>query len=335
MLILHIGTHKTGTSALQAFLASQSQRLCGLSIRYVQAGREGRKAHHPLGWGIRGRRGYKPDVWEPLRRELKSDTTPVKLISSEGLWFTDPAAVREQLGDTPVDRVVLYLRRQDKYLQSLYKQTVAGGREMAFDEWREEFHFRGNYLSVVSKWASVFGKDAIVIRPYERSGRTIDVVEDFLGVLGIDIKQVFPKRRMGRNNPSPRRELLELFRAFNHLKTGVDKDKFFHAVILRNDAYARSADLLDYEACRELLDSFADSNRALVRAFYSDSEPLFPELKPFDPPEIWRPGSEPYTKMLVDMLHTVWCAAQAPNDIGSWKRALPNRSKTRDPDDRE
>ncbi len=310
MLVIHIGTHKTGTSALQAFFGNRADELDTRGVHYLRSGRAAGKAHHELSWGIRERHGADVSAWDAVRAELKANAQATQIISSEAFWFTDPAGVKAQLGEVKDLRIVMYLRRQDKYLQSLYKQTVAGGRRISFQQWREKFHFRGDYLSVVRQWADAFGKDALVIRPYERGGKTIDVVADFLSFLGVDAAGEFQRKKAGRNNPSPRRELMELIRAFNQLDVDVDRDKFFYEVVSRNEAYIRSADLLTFEECASLVEEFADGNRTLVSEFYTGSEPLFPEMTRGEPPVIWPPDSEEYFAMLVDVLDAVWKAAR-------------------------
>ena len=310
MLVIHIGTHKTGTSALQAFFGNRADELDTRGVHYLRSGRAAGKAHHELSWAIRERHGAEISAWDAVRTELGANAAATQVISSEAFWFTDPAGVKAQLGEAKDLRIVMYLRRQDKYLQSLYKQTVAGGRRISFKQWREKFHFRGDYLSVVRQWADAFGKDALVIRPYERNGKTIDVVADFLGFLGLDAEGEFQRKKAGRNNPSPRRELMELIRAFNQLDVDVDRDKFFYEVVSRNEAYIRSADLLTFEECASLVEEFADGNRILAQEFYSGGETLFPEMIRGEPPAIWPPDSEEYFAMLVDMLDAVWKAAK-------------------------
>jgi hypothetical protein len=314
LLILHIGTHKTGTSALQTYLGNRAKDLDERGIHYLRSGRAAGKAHHELAWAIRGRKDAPMSSWDDTRAELANHRDSTTVISSEAFWFTEPQAVKDQLGETGT-RVVMYLRRQDKYLQSLYKQTVAGGgRRISFGEWREKFYFRGDYLSVVRAWAEAFGKDNLVIRPYERDGRTIDVVEDFLGFLGIEMVDELERNKAGRNNPSPRRELMELYRAFNQLDVDVDRDKFFYNVIRRNEDYIRSADLLGAEECAALASEFAAGNATLAREFYTGSDPLFPDMKPVAPPEIWSPESPEYFAMQVDFLDAVWKFARIPID---------------------
>jgi len=330
LLVIHIGTHKTGTSALQAFFGNRADELDTRGVHYLRSGRAAGKAHHELSWGIRERHGADVSAWDAVRAELKANAKATQVISSEAFWFTDPAAVKAQLSGVEDIRIVIYLRRQDKYLQSLYKQTVAGGRRISFQQWREKFHFRGDYLSVVRQWADAFGKDALVIRPYERGGKTIDAVADFLGFLGLDAESEFQRKKAGRNNPSPRRELMELIRAFNQLDVDVDRDKFFYEVVSRNDAYIRSADLLGYEECAALVEEFADGNRTLASEFYTGSEPLFPEMTRSAPPVIWPPDSEEYFAMLVDMLDAVWKAARKGTADEGGEPKLKKKKRKRD-----
>jgi hypothetical protein len=187
VLVLHIGTHKTGTSALQTYLSRRSEALEQAGVRYVQSARSAGKAHHELPWAIRGKRGAEMSAWRDLRAELDANSSVENIVSSEGFWYSDPAAVKAELQDVRDVRIVMYLRRQDKYLQSLYKQSVTGGRKTAFSDWLEKSRERGNYLAVVERWAAQFGADALMLRPYERDGHTIDVVRDFAGILGIEV----------------------------------------------------------------------------------------------------------------------------------------------------
>lgn len=330
MLFIHIGTHKTGTSALQSFLGGRADELDKKGVHYLRSGRAAGKAHHELSWGIRERHGADLAAWDGVRTELKANASARQVLSSEAFWFTDPAGVKAQLGGVEDLRIVMYLRRQDKYLQSLYKQTVAGGRRISFQQWREKFHFRGDYLTVVKQWADAFGKDALEIRPYERGGRTVDVVQDFLSLLGIDAAAEFERKAAGRNNPSPRRELMELIRAFNQLQQDVNRDKFFHAIISRNKAYIRSADLLGYEECVAVVEEFAEGNREIAREFYKGSEPLFPEMVRFEPPVIWPPDSDEYFAMLVDVMDAVWKVARdetQESDGHKMKKIKKNKNK--------
>ena len=303
MLFVHIGTHKTGTSALQTAMRMAEVELLANGARYIRAGREGANAHHNLPWSIRGKKGVPLSVWENVRAELAASDSAINILSSEGFWFADAREIRKELGACGDLRIVLYLRRQDRYLQSLYKQSLAGGRRSGdFESWLAQHGSRGDYLSVVRQWADEFGRDALVIRPYEHDGKRIDTRADFMRVVGLD-SSLLSERARGMRNPSPRRELAELIRAFNEVEVAVDRQEFFMSIMKGKPQYARSADLLDYEGCRRVLSNYEESNRILRDEFYRDpGVPLFPELVPFDPPEFWDPDRPEYFDMVVDVM---------------------------------
>jgi len=337
LLFVHIGTHKTGTSALQSALTHHADNLLENGVRYIKAGREDAHAHHKLAQSVRGKKGIPLSSWAPVRAELDASTSPVNLLSSEGFSFAPAEGVRKELGSRTDVRIVLYLRRQDKYLQSLYKQGVAGGRTPDFDAWLERHASRGDYLALVSQWAEHFGRDAIVLRPYERNGKTIDLVEDFMGVLGCDSAKVMPRRKPGAmRNPSPRRELMELWRAFNQTGTTVDREKLFFSIMKGKPEYARSADLLDFDGCRNLMARYADANRELIETYYRDSEvPLFPELVRGTSPDFWQPGQPEYFNMLVDVMSAVVKTVSGAPAAGEQKRQgrkKPSKKRRRDTD---
>ncbi|MEI9932887.1 MAG: hypothetical protein WDM89_20705 [Rhizomicrobium sp.] len=320
MLILHIGTHKTGTSSLQSVLTQRADALREKGVRYIEAARENRIAHHPLAWAIRGRRGAALTVWDDVRRELQNAAEPVKLLSTEGFWFEDPDAIKEQLAWSGPVRIVAYVRRQDKYLQSLYKQTVASGRKTDFDKWLKDVPHRGDYYSVIARWADTFGERAITLLPYERSGRTIDVVEDFLRVLNLDPGPLLAGRKYPQN-PSPRRELLHFLRAFNQLNLKMDHEKFFYSVIQRNKAYVRSTDLLSAERCAALLEDHAESNRKLAERFWHDETmPLFPAFVPHGLPQQWGLDDPEFFTLTVDVLKAVVKFLDGENEPRKKKR---------------
>jgi len=306
LLILHIGTHKTGTSALQTFMSEKSDMLRTHGVHYIEAGREGRIAHHPLAWIVSGRHDVDPDVWTRVEDELARTPAPIHILSSEAFWFADAAEVRKRFAYRGEIKIVAYLRRQDSYLPSLYKQAVTSGRKTTFENWLAQMGERGDYYSVLSQWADAFGESAIHIRPYERNGATIDLVQDFIGTLGIDSEAVLQSYKSHHRNPSPRRELLHFIRAFNKLNFSIDQQKLFYSLIKIDKNYIRSADILTREQSEALLDTYAASNRRVVERFWHDTAvPLFPDTPPRDRPPGWSLEDPEFMQLTVDVIDTV------------------------------
>ncbi len=297
--------HKTGTTALQKVLCNHSDRLLKHGVRYVRAGREGADAHHELARSLWKHEGK--SVWQTVRQELAESSCPIDLISSEGFWFRDPAELKKQLPDAKDIRVIAYLRRQDRYMQSLYKQTIAGGRKIGFGDWLSEKRRRGNYFSIIERWAAQFGRDAITIRPYERDGKTVDSIEDFGSFLGCDLVEQQKKKGKFRRNASPRRELLHFIRAFNKLDLEVDRDELFFSLIRRDGEYARSGDLLTATESIAMMQEYAEENRMLVEKYYGDTRgPLFPEMEENTaPPLVWGLDDHAFFDLTADVLDVV------------------------------
>jgi hypothetical protein len=304
MLVVHIGTHKTGTSALQKTLARNADRLLKRGVRYLSMGREGAAAHHELARALK-KRGDKT-VWQKVRKELSESEARINLISSEGFWFSEPANMKEQLEGVGDIRIIAYLRRQDRYLQSLYKQAVAGGRKISFAVWLKEMGRRGNYLPVIERWAAQFGDDAITIRPYEREGHAIDSIEDFGSFLGCSLLEQQKKGKI-RGNASPRRELLHFIRAFNKLNFEVNRDEFFFSLIHKDKEYIRSGDLLSAAESAAMMREFEDENRVLVEKYYGKNQtPLFPALdENAAAPAIWGLDDRAFFDLTADVIDVI------------------------------
>ena len=127
--ILHIGTHKTGSTSLQRFFAANRRRLMRAGILYPISGAE--TAHHNLFRAAMGKhvRGLRPTTLDRLTRRL-SRWDDVALVSSELLSTVGPKdeaarkivrAIRAA-GFEP--EIVLFVRPQPRLFNSLYTQRV-------------------------------------------------------------------------------------------------------------------------------------------------------------------------------------------------------------------
>jgi hypothetical protein len=324
VLFVHIGTQKTGSSALQAYLSDNSEALLQQGVHYLRTGRA--RSHGDLAQALHARADM--TLWQQARSEIQSSRSPTKVISAEGLWTTDPVVLKNELPpDIPVC-IVTYLRRQDQYLQSLWKQALAGGRKTDFKAWLEERVSRGDYLSTVERWASAFGADSLIIRPYQRPDGA-NTVADFCRIIGVS---GLPETESVRRNFSPRRELTLFMRALNNLEDAkMNYRNLFRTFIAKNNNYIRSYDMLSHGEASALLERYAESNRVLAERYCRDSStPLFPELIPAPAPEIWSIDSEEFFQLTRDVLEVVIAQALAgrisdPKETGK----KPSRAERR------
>jgi hypothetical protein len=204
---LHIGAPKTGTSSLQHALASAGDALLEHRVLYPGSCRHG-NAHHVLVCDLIDRYQPRPmpgvwygdyprgQAWESLRLELaaREGQFDSVVISSE-LFFGQSHNLDRMLAEIEHSlvghqvKVIVYLRRQDQLYSSFYNQDVKGARQWphsAYEFYETHQIFRRDYYQLVSIWARAFGREHIVVRPFEPAqwggGDTID---DFCALLGI------------------------------------------------------------------------------------------------------------------------------------------------------
>lgn len=235
-LTLHIGTEKTGTTAIQRFFKQNRETLGELGICYPTA--PGNETHiglaraalrfekrGPLRRSVQVRtdddvRNFRETLLARLSAELGQKAYRFAVMSNEHCsshlladeevaWLKDALA---PLFETI--RIVVYLRRQDDYLLSSYSTAVKSGATHALAIPRERaVHTHYDHWELLSRWARVFGRDNIIARRFEKTAlKAGNVVDDFLDCVGIDASLPRPDTA----NESLDAESLEFLRQFNH-----------------------------------------------------------------------------------------------------------------------
>ena len=297
-LMLHIGTHKAGSSAIQHFLSHNRERLREGGFRYPELG-NGQAGHHDVAWVIRSAAGGRVPkagnqaVLAKLRRQLDRGDCHTAIVSSEEFEFaTTPDQLRSIRKQLPAEstKIVVYLRRQDKYLVSEYGQhlkmpeTRYSGSIHDF-YMRYNFSGRFNYLRALTRWANVFGTENLIVRPFEPGQfENGDLFGDVRLAFGLaDVALEMPKDlRLNKGLSGPASVLLS--HANRH-----DLDPESHLALVdllyrHEDAVGgMDFDLLSPRNVHDLMAMYAASNRQVAETFLARAdgclfrEPL-PEL---------------------------------------------------------
>jgi len=242
-IYLHIGTFKTGTSAIQNFITRNREALCELGYFVPSSQAMG---HHELPISlIRDYstfdgpwpkfEGSSEQIWGKLIEEIDAGPCDKVIISAEGFCDLVNEHCREasermgRLVGHYLEKykvvVICYVREILPYMRSMYGETIKiTPRTLSFEEQVKAYaqhksvHFLPSlYLDFFEK---LFGRDAMVVKEYTRDklvGR--DVVHDFVTTIGLG-QEVVPmldsrEQALQELNTSIGAEQLDLKRAFN------------------------------------------------------------------------------------------------------------------------
>lgn len=227
--LVHIGPHKTGSTAVQVSLAEARPRLPEFGARYPGKGARNRRA----GWalGLPGRRaGTEPppiEVWERFARKV-SEAGPHRVcVSNEDFGRANAeqaARIVEDLGGDSV-HVVAVARRLDRYLPSQWQERIKAGETHSFEEWLEvvlgddpePWTYRNTWQAhdidaLVQRWVEIVGPDrfTLIVSDDSDHGLLPRTFEQMLG-LPSGLLQLDPDR----SNRSLSFTEVELVRALN------------------------------------------------------------------------------------------------------------------------
>ena len=218
-LLLHIGVHKTGTTAIQYLLAHVEP--FGDRVLYPRSGRSkvrDRNSHKELASAIRKQPGCDEGCWDRLRRELGENPAEIAVLSAEAfssLQDHEVERLRRELRDSDV-RVLVYLRNPLGFMARSYAQAVkSSGYPAPFGDFirLDDRIARCNYAALMDRWVGVWGCDRVRLQIYDKVAASL--LEDFMAQVPVPHA---PIGELRRRNPTPPVHLLYLLRYVNRLE---------------------------------------------------------------------------------------------------------------------
>ncbi|MFM1995365.1 MAG: hypothetical protein RLZZ610_882 [Actinomycetota bacterium] len=219
-LILHVGFHKSGTTALQETFFAQRKELETQGVLYPSVGWQ---AHHRVAWAMARRRwGWKDrggkttpySTWTRMLWRIKLSKLDKVVLSSEFFSELTPEKIqllKKQMKGRQV-KVLFTLRPLVKLLASSYQQYLKYGLKEDYVTWLHSvldvpgesklnptFWKRHMHGEVVERWASVFGAEnvTVVIVDEQKPEFLFDSVNDYL-----DLPRSFLKPQATGSNRS-------------------------------------------------------------------------------------------------------------------------------------
>lgn len=174
-LFLHVGTGKTGSTSIQ-----QTLRKLKIANLYFRTDSKGKKSI--------------PDP-NKFAAELEEHSCDTALYSNEWLYCADQSFVESistQLKSKFDTKIVVYLRRQDKFAVSKYQQRSKNKARKSHSgavALPMKWDFQADYHSRLQPWIKYFGKENMRVRIFDSN--TLDngdVVVDFFNLLNLSCK---------------------------------------------------------------------------------------------------------------------------------------------------
>ncbi|MCR5450996.1 MAG: hypothetical protein K6F00_00045 [Lachnospiraceae bacterium] len=305
-LYLHVGTPKTGTTAIQNFLGDNKSKLKELGVCYPKFKTHYKRARsvrngHWLCRGIASEEEY-DEFMNTLFSE--AEKYPKLVMTDEGLWnFNHDEDFWKNLKKTLEEhdiclKVIVYFRRQDSYAFSYWGQKV---KELSYFYYTfSEYIYSGEYLEkseldytkVLNHVAESIGKENIIVRPYEKDqyeGSRGDILSDFLKILGVEWQDDF-KMVKRHNNVSMADSVLEAKRLMNTVKAFRKKNVTLRLYLERiQDELEAEGKLgrrtgVDARFRKRLLNKFKECNEYIAREYLGREDGILfrEQIKTYD-----------------------------------------------------
>ncbi len=316
-LILHIGWPKTGSTSIQMFLQTNrkrlrrnriaaletfaSKRMVGMNssiLSFLLLRPQDHDAKPSITqermnfFGIQSKEDL-IDIQKGMKDKLHQEVKALEgecskfVISGENLSrlrVVDIKRLRKLCGDLFDEyKIVCYLRRQDLYLISKYSTGLRLGSVVEFDKYlNRRCNLRHcKYDEMLGGWSSVFGKETMVPRIFEKDKlQDGDVVADFCKVCEIDDPHKY--ETVGTHNRSLSALEQLILRQANEI-AAQDWDRGAHMAIrdLMFDVTAGGHSGRPYRPApglsQAIRDNYKDSNELLRKAWFPDLPSVFSE----------------------------------------------------------
>ncbi|MEH6590851.1 MAG: hypothetical protein V7746_11360 [Halioglobus sp.] len=204
-LFIHIGFHKTGSSAIQVHLGLNDAVLRHLGILVPRAGWSAGSGHN--GFISRDSDELLVEMSQEMDK-FSASGGHTAVLSFEGFTLFDAETIEKFARYFAKHEVVLvaYLREQSELIQSAFLERVkGGGRHKSLADFAPDkplsFPHYLNIHSVIKKWHEGFARELTVITKIYDTADLVDndAAADFLTLLGVDDLSGFEFLRKQQN----------------------------------------------------------------------------------------------------------------------------------------
>ncbi len=219
-LIMHVGTEKTGTSSIQKYLWTNRDSLKEKGWLYLDALGPGPNIkltacalefnpNSPVlkSLGIHTAEDLKKhsaQLHSTIENEIAQENPNTILISDEHLNVhlksqSELANIRQYFPRTHVDKIIIYLRKQERFLESILSEgiknqsipNIGKGKPDSFLDqfgfFQNKIPYRFDYLRIIENLTKSFPEAVLQVRAYKTDIESFDAVSDFVEAVELPI----------------------------------------------------------------------------------------------------------------------------------------------------
>jgi hypothetical protein len=309
--LVHIGAGKTGSTAIQYLLWHNRAQLAQLGFEYPVVAAATRRMdganHNQLAYELVEPRPGPAEAAMTKALARSAAGSPVTLLSAEVLYMRpfesefDGADAYLAAKNRAIDRmmallapfervdILCYVRRHDRWLESLYNERMKTGRvgSVTFAEFAASYGW-SHYRPQLDAWASRIASGQVTVRPYEQAVRCSGgLLADFARAAGIDTELQAVPASVRSANPGLGRDFVQFSRLARTLPLGRRAKARLSTGLMQISARQLATTpepkswslFLSYEDRLALLEKFAADDAAVAEKYLS---PDFDRL--FEPP---------------------------------------------------
>ncbi len=304
-ITLHVGTEKTGTTAIQKMLWSNKDRLLQDGVAYLDCLGPGPNinltaacleynSNSPVleSVGIRNEEQhteFRKKLKNQIHEELESKKPNSIIISDEHInvhlsKVNELNAIRGYFPGCIVKNVVIYIRRQDYFLESIVSESIknlsfANSDIKTYRDLLRKFYsngkffgYRFQYEKIISNLKKSYPEANLIVRGYSESDTGFNTVEDFCKLFEIEIEfEETGPIDSGRSNKSiPFGAIDALLTIGNYLgkeNNSPNMVKWRQAIKVLDAKIENNAPLLEEELREEINGNCSTSNLELVKEY--------------------------------------------------------------------
>lgn len=292
-LYLHIGAHRTATSAIQRFLFVNCARLAELGYLQVNGAPRQAALMRSLAVGNRKAKG----VAEGIIRQCEESTHPIHsaILTDEDICCQHDLSYLAPFCDYFNVKVIFSLRRQDLWLESWYFQNIKWQWQkhlshLTFPEFmrrKSDFHWI-DYNKYIMHLEKIFGKENILLTVHEKRHMQDGPIATFCRHLGLmDISDF---ENPGQINPSFSPTMSEFMRQLPLDQSPEPYRAELESILYEIDKRARPHNgvinnlLLAREERERLLSEFEIGNEAVANRYFRRAKLFEDPLPPAEAP---------------------------------------------------